>query len=79
MLEDYLDLDCGNWRKLNGRQGNGKVMESIHATIIGKCLCLAVVLDQGLAEKGTGETKEKGRNANQVMMWIHANYSRQSC
>ncbi len=40
---------------------------------------LAVVLDQGLAEKDTGETKEKGRNANQVVMWIHANFSRQSC
>jgi hypothetical protein len=31
------------------------------------------MLDQGPAEKDTGETKEKGRNANQVVMLIHAN------
>jgi hypothetical protein len=36
----------------------------------------SVMLNQGSAEKRHGR---KGRNANQVVMRIHANYSRQSC
>ncbi len=37
------------------------------------------MLDQGLAERRHRKQRKKGRNANQFVMWIHANYSRQSC
>ncbi len=60
-----------NLEEARRKTGQRKVVESIHATIIGNAL--AVMLDQGPAEKDTGETKEKGHNANQVVMWIHAN------
>jgi hypothetical protein len=59
MLEDDLDLDRGNWKKLDGRQGKGEVVESIHATITGKCLCPGSRVGSRSSRKKTQEKQRK--------------------
>jgi hypothetical protein len=72
MLEDDLDLDQGYWRKLNGREekqikSRGKNSRKLS---LASAYAPAVVLNQGSAEKDTGGNKEKGRNANQVVLKV---------
>ena len=55
MLEDDLDLDQGNWRKLNGKQGNGqKPWKEFTQTIIGKYLCPEGRAESRSSRKGYG-------------------------
>ncbi len=74
MLEDDLNLDWGDWRKLNGRQGNGKVMGSIHANyhrqvpVPWQSCWIKVQQKRHRRNKG----KRANQNASQVVMWIHA-------
>jgi hypothetical protein len=69
MLEDDLDLDEGNWRKLNGKQGNGqKSWKVFTQTIIGNCLCPGSRVGSRFSRKDTGETKEKGVMQKQVVL-----------
>jgi hypothetical protein len=56
----------------NGGQRNGKRTKS--RDVNSRKPTLAVMVNQGSAERRHGE---KGRNANQVVMRIHANHSRQ--
>ncbi len=58
----------------NGGQRNGKWIKS--RDVDSRKPTLAVMVNLGSAERRHGE---KGRNANQVEMWIHANHSWQSC
>jgi hypothetical protein len=64
-------------RKLEeAQQKTGKRKKSwkvFTQTIIGKCLCPGSRVESRFSRKDTGETKEKGCNAKQVVLKQHAN------
>ncbi len=68
LLEDDLDLDWGNWRKLNGREEKWtKVVERIHATIIGNCLCPGSRVGSRSSRKRHRKQRKKG--VMQTKLW----------